>query len=336
MATVKEGYLVKNHAGREFREAHNKRWFESNGFHVRYFKDQDKKSLKGHFDLRNVQGIQLFTHDNPKQIESAGKDAIMMKIVEMNKKGQPMSDKVMIISFLDQPAARDGWLKLWCSAIEAKHVNPVLKPYIDGTLADALNSQFAETGGISRTRSLMKKKITTTAVLTPRSSVTVSAVAAGTIEANFDTPRVPSATLSAPLSPESEAAAQPEATPDASQVPPAAVPPPSAPAPESTSKPDDSTDTAEPAPLAEETTFEITVPEGVSPGDRLQATTPSGVKVKLVVPQGAEAGMLLTFQVPKVDGKKKKKKAEGEAEGNSVAKAATETPPPDNGEAVAG
>jgi len=41
------------------------------------------------------------------------------------------------------------------------------------------------------------------------------------------------------------------------------------------------------------------VPEGVKPGDKLQATTPSGVKVKLVVPDGAEPGMNLTFSLPK-------------------------------------
>ena len=46
-------------------------------------------------------------------------------------------------------------------------------------------------------------------------------------------------------------------------------------------------------------TFEVTVPDGVKPGDRLQATTPSGVKVKLVVPEKAEPGMSLTFTLPK-------------------------------------
>ena len=41
------------------------------------------------------------------------------------------------------------------------------------------------------------------------------------------------------------------------------------------------------------------MPDGVKPGAWLQATTPTGAKVKLVVPEGAEPGMLLTFQVPK-------------------------------------
>ena len=38
---------------------------------------------------------------------------------------------------------------------------------------------------------------------------------------------------------------------------------------------------------AADVTFEVTVPEGVKPGDKLQATTPGGVKVKLAVDGGA-------------------------------------------------
>jgi len=48
----------------------------------------------------------------------------------------------------------------------------------------------------------------------------------------------------------------------------------------------------------EEVTFEITVPESVKPGDKLAATTPSGVRVKLSVPEGAEPGTILTFALP--------------------------------------
>eukprot|EP00966_Prymnesium_polylepis_P294645 6804100-Prymnesium_polylepis.3 len=56
-----------------------------------------------------------------------------------------------------------------------------------------------------------------------------------------------------------------------------------------------------PAPASDDAdvTFEVTVPDGVKPGDKLQATTPSGVKVKLVVPDKAEPGMSLTFTLPK-------------------------------------
>ena len=57
-STTKEGYLKKNHAGSKFAAAHKKRWFLTSGFTVSYFRENDKRSLKGHFDLRNVLGIQ--------------------------------------------------------------------------------------------------------------------------------------------------------------------------------------------------------------------------------------------------------------------------------------
>jgi hypothetical protein len=51
-----------------------------------------------------------------------------------------------------------------------------------------------------------------------------------------------------------------------------------------------------PAPEGEDELFEMTVPEGVMPGDMLQATTPSGVKVRLMVPEGVSPGAVLTFK----------------------------------------
>ena len=51
-----------------------------------------------------------------------------------------------------------------------------------------------------------------------------------------------------------------------------------------------------PAPEGEDELFEMTVPEGVMPGDMLQATTPSGVKVRLEVPEGVSPGAVLTFK----------------------------------------
>ena len=51
-----------------------------------------------------------------------------------------------------------------------------------------------------------------------------------------------------------------------------------------------------PAPEGEHELFEVTVPAGVMPGDMLQATTPSGVKVRLEVPEGASLGTVLTFK----------------------------------------
>jgi hypothetical protein len=48
----------------------------------------------------------------------------------------------------------------------------------------------------------------------------------------------------------------------------------------------------------DEVHFEITVPVHVQPGDLLHATTPSGVKVQLAVPEGAVPGTALTFSLP--------------------------------------
>ena len=71
--TSMEGFLTKNHAGAEYKFAHNKRWFTSTGFHVVYYSAQDKRSLKGHFDLRNVLALK------PSEDESAGAGAIDMR-----------------------------------------------------------------------------------------------------------------------------------------------------------------------------------------------------------------------------------------------------------------
>ena len=56
---------------------------------------------------------------------------------------------------------------------------------------------------------------------------------------------------------------------------------------------------AAPPAVDDDDTFQITVPEGVNPGDKLKATTPSGVKVLLRVPEGAGAGTELNFTLPK-------------------------------------
>jgi len=295
--TYKEGYLTKNHAGHEFGQAHYMRWFETDGFHVKYFRENNKKQLKGHFDLRNVQGIRQFTHPKPSEIQAAGKEAVMLLIMEEDKKGAKQKDKVMIISFRGDPLKeRDEWLRLWCSAIDTRYVDASMKPYFDAALADVLNGRFADQTAISRKRSMLKGEAVTK-VLTPRSSASVGQQDSINAQATLtvlDTPRgvdppkpnAPSLSGYLPSAAPSERIMFSMST---------AVPEPYV---------------AAPLPAPEEHTFEITVPLGVRPGDRLQATTPSGTKVKLVVPEGAEPGMLLTFQVPKAKEKKKKRTEE--------------------------
>ena len=214
---------------------------------------EEKKSLKGHFDLRNVEKIEPVSDDDT--VAAAGADAVNLWIAEEGK-----STKVMTISFMDGAFKhRDAWLTLWCSAVGAKGVAGPLASFIDPVLTAELNERYGLAVAVSRQRSVFSKKLRITKILTPRgSSIEVPGPSTA-----LDTPRGP-----------------------------AELPPPAPLSP----------------PAQEETiTFEITVPDGVKPGDRLQATTPTGAKVKLVVPEGAEPGMLLTFQVPKDGGKKKKK-----------------------------
>ena len=61
-----------------------------------------------------------------------------------------------------------------------------------------------------------------------------------------------------------------------------------------------------PAPAGEDERFEMTVPEGIFPGDTLQATTPSGVTVRLEVPEGVSPGTVLTFKVDAISPSKNK------------------------------
>ena len=255
----KEGYLRKNHAGTKYSAKNVKRWFQTVGFTVTYYKENDKKSLKGHFDLRNVLGIHPVHDAEDKQ--SAGEEAIMLKISEDGKS----SPKVMIISFKGDPLRERGaWLRLWCSAIEARYVHSSLAEFVDPALVDALNAAYAETQAISSQRSRFRKSVATTKVLTPRSSV-IAAPGDMVLDTPRDTPRGASP-RAAPVDP-------PEGSPPTNST----LPPDEAPAPSEAPLGELG---PESAPPAMDTTFEITVPENVKPGDKLQATTPDGVKVR--------------------------------------------------------
>ena len=116
-----------------------------------------------------------------------------------------------------------------------------------------------------------KKRLFSFKVLTPRGSSTGSAAL----------PPPTTAPQSSPAPSAAEATTQP-LTPQL--VPRSATPPAHEPVQERSSTP----------PI----TFEITVPDNIKAGDRIQATTPTGLKVKLSVPQGAAPGTILTFALP--------------------------------------
>ena len=306
---AKEGWLLKNHAGREFASSNVKRWFQAEGFQVIYYSDRNKRSAKGHFDLRNVLSLA------PSHSNASGKGAIDVSIGEQGKTTQ----KVMTISFAASASGdREAWLKLLCSAVLAKHVHRELLPSRDEVLARSLDAEFATQAAFSRRHTIFGA-VTTTTILTPRAAtpaaleVAAPAVAQPEAEAVappktlVSVPQIPASELDTPrdTAPGTPIEADPPevmsgrdvAERETSLPSPAPLPPPA----DKGAPP--AADDAGP----EEETFEITVPEGVSPGHRVQATTPSGVRVKLVVPAGAKAGMLLTFQVP-VGAKRKRER----------------------------
>ena len=51
---VRSGWVEKTHRGSAFARHRLRRFFVSDGFHCQYFADEDMRSRKGRFDLRNV------------------------------------------------------------------------------------------------------------------------------------------------------------------------------------------------------------------------------------------------------------------------------------------
>ena len=87
MIAHKEGWLRKNHAGREYGAASKRRYFVTMGFNVIYYSDEGKRQATGHFDLRNVLSLA------PSHSLAAGEGAVDLSIGE---KGHT-SQKIMTI-----------------------------------------------------------------------------------------------------------------------------------------------------------------------------------------------------------------------------------------------
>jgi hypothetical protein len=125
---------------------------------------EEKKSLKGHFDLRNVEKIEPVSGDDT--VAAAGADAVNLWIAEEGK-----STKVMTISFMDDAFKhRDAWLTLWCSAVGANGVAGPLASFVDPALTAELNERYGLAVAVSRQRSVFSKKLRITKILTPRGS----------------------------------------------------------------------------------------------------------------------------------------------------------------------
>ena len=284
-----EGFLMKNHAGSVFGTG-NRRYFVTEGFTVFYYSKADRSVVKGHFDLRNV------VHMRPSSDETAGQGSIDLLIAKPANSGPP---KKMVISFSAEPSRRDEWLKLWCSAVWPDYVDASLKPHADAALAERLNGEYADVLAVSASRALFFRRAPTTKVLTPRGGAggagsrgsaasNSNAAAGGAAEqpkpARLDTLDTMPNLLDQLDTPRfAMPGSMPGATPDGRTA----------------DAPTGTVSEETPATVDErDVIFEITVPENVQPGDRLQATTPTGLKVKLAVPAGAGPGTILSFSLP--------------------------------------
>ena len=280
LKTSMQGYLLKNHDGGKFAVKNNQRYFTSEGFTVFYYETEKKSKAKGHFDLRNVLSIR------PSADKGAPAGAIDLEV------GAPNGGvaKRMVIAFPAGEEDRSQWLKLWCSAVVPDGVSAVLASYANPQLAAKLNSEYGGTSAVSARRSIFSSnKPKATIVLTPRTAEALRQQngdddprGAPTVPphdtSGYDTPRDQSFAPGGPPLP------KPEGTP-----------------PQPSQTKEDEEDVV---------TFEITVPDNVQPGDKLQATTPSGVRVKLSAPEGAEPGTILTYALPgAVGGADRKAKA---------------------------
>jgi hypothetical protein len=179
------GWLRKNHVGNAFGSGARTRFFTSEGFHVKYYADDRRKTIKGYFDLRNVVSIA----PTP---PAEAPDAVTLQIAEGSA---TRIKKTLVVSFSDDPAARVQWLLAWCSAVNDRTlVDAALHSYITPSTAERFNATFAAQRGIGSTRSLFSKQLTGAGLLSPRLSVSAAELAD---ESTLDTPR-----NSAPASPQ--------------------------------------------------------------------------------------------------------------------------------------
>ena len=179
--TCVAGWLRKNHVGNAFGSNARTRFFTSEGFHVKYFADDRRKTIKGYFDLRNVISIA----PTP---PAEAPDAVTLQIAEGSA---TRIKKKLVVSFSVDPAARVRWLLAWCSAINDQTlVDAALHSYITPSTAERFNATFAAQRGIGSTRSLFSKQLAGAGLLSPRLSVSAA-------ELTLDTPR-----NSAPASPQ--------------------------------------------------------------------------------------------------------------------------------------
>ena len=181
--------------------------------------------------------------------------------------GDGVATKTITVSFDDAKEEAPMWKAMWCSAVGETAVDERLKGFRQTTLVKKFNFEHCEQPAMKPTM------FNTPGILTPRTPGEKPAEAA--VAETPDTPRA-GAPSAAPIT----KLGMPKGAPNSA-------------APTAPKGPPPSTETA-----AADDTFEVTVPEGVKPGEVLHANTPGGVKVRLRVPEGATPGAVLAFTMP--------------------------------------
>ena len=258
IGTSKSSYLRKNHAGAPFAAGDARRFFVQDGFQVQYYDSDARTKRNGRFDLRNI--VTLRPTADPSVTDG------VELVISVN--GDGVATKTITVSFDDAKEEAPMWKAMWCSAVGETAVDERLKGFRQIALVKKFNFEHCEQPAMKPTM------FNTPGILTPRTPGEKPAEAA--VAETPDTPRA-GAPSAAPIT----KLGMPKGAPNSAAPTAPKGPPPN------------TTETA-----AADDTFEVTVPEGVKPGEVLHANTPGGVKVRLRVPEGATPGAVLAFTMP--------------------------------------
>ena len=281
-ACSKSGVLEKNHKGAPFAKGSQRRFFSSDGFHVSYYTDASMRKCTGSFDLRNVVGLSSAEDPGVKQ-------GLTLLISESSKRSVT---KRLTVSFAPSPGEQAAWTKLWASAVPADALAAGLRDARDDYLALLFDKGYAQQE--PKTSAPAYKVFHSAIILSPRVPPTAQLLenckTASLLE--LDTPR------EAP--PSGGAAGADRVRGQTTPPTPASVS--SMPTITEAAPLDTPSRQEAGAPAAEEDeeVMVVTVPDGVSAGDKLKVTAPDGMKILITVPAGATAGAQLEFGLPKI------------------------------------
>jgi hypothetical protein len=122
MASTLIGWGEKNKSSKPFKDKTERRYFQTKGYNVAYFKDARMTSRVGKFDLRKATAI-----SDPVD-KDAGADLVVL-----------IPGKKIVVKFEEDTAA---WKKLWCSAVEQSILSDALKPCFDLELHAELIKEY--------------------------------------------------------------------------------------------------------------------------------------------------------------------------------------------------